>query len=108
VMESTLYHYRGIVRRVIDGDTIVVDLDLGLRVWMHDQVIRFFEVDAPELKTVEGQQAKAWLVEQLPAGAEVLVHTIRDRTEKYGRWLGRVRIGNRDLHSELVAKWPAP
>lgn len=106
-MESTLYHYRALVVRVIDGDTIVVDMDLGLRIWARNQHIRFFEVNAPEVRTPEGKQARAWLTEQLPPGTEILLRTIRDEAEKYGRWLGCVRVGDRDLHAEVRARWPA-
>lgn len=106
-MESTLYHYRALVVRVIDGDTIVVDMDLGLRIWARNQHIRFYQVNAPEGRTPEGKQARAWLTEQLPAGTEILLRTIRDEAEKYGRWLGCVRVGDRDLHAEVRARWPA-
>ena len=47
--QQKLYHYVADVTAVYDGDTITVDLDLGLGVWRHDQTIRLWKIDTPEL-----------------------------------------------------------
>lgn len=105
--EANLYHYRAVVVAVTDGDTIVVDIDLGLRVWARKQVLRLEGVAAPETRTAEGREAKAWLAAELPVGTPLLVQTRKDRREKYGRWLATIDVGAGDLMGLLRAKWPA-
>jgi micrococcal nuclease len=50
-----MYTYKAAVIDVTDGDTIVVDIDLGFGVWLRKQSIRMAKINAPELKgaTVE-------------------------------------------------------
>jgi micrococcal nuclease len=64
-----MYHYKAKLVRVIDGDTIDVDIDLGFDVWLKRQRIRLAGIDAPESRTrnkaekVLGLAAKARLTE---------------------------------------------
>ena len=44
------YKYKGLVKSVYDGDTIKVDIDLGFGVWLHNQTIRLFGINSPEIK----------------------------------------------------------
>ena len=44
------YNYRAIVKSVHDGDTFTVDIDLGFGVWLKDQNIRLYGINAPEVK----------------------------------------------------------
>ena len=37
--------------RVVDGDTVDVDIDLGFGVWMHKERIRLYGIDTPESRT---------------------------------------------------------
>lgn len=48
--KSKLYYYVALVTEVYDGDTITVDLDLGLGLWRHAQTIRLWRVNRPEVK----------------------------------------------------------
>lgn len=104
--EANLYHYRAVVVAVTDGDTVVVDIDLGLRIWARKQVLRLEGVAAPETRTPEGREAKAWLAAELPVGTPVIVRTKKDRREKYGRWLASINVGSVDLMGLLQQKWP--
>jgi micrococcal nuclease len=49
------------IRRVVDGDTLRCDLDLGWGVWLIDEPIRLARIDAPEVSTLQGQAAAAFL-----------------------------------------------
>ena len=49
-MKDKLYHYRAKVASVYDGDTIRVDIDLGLKSWIKDEKIRLNRINAPELR----------------------------------------------------------
>ena len=49
-----LYLYEVANIRVIDGDTVDCDIDLGFDSWLHKQRIRLFDIDAPETRTRTG------------------------------------------------------
>jgi micrococcal nuclease len=85
--KAMLYEYQCTVIRVIDGDTVDVAIDLGLRIY-HQTRIRLYGINAPEMSTDEGKRAKARLSELMPVGGEFILRTIKDRKEKYGRYLG--------------------
>ncbi|MCE6966950.1 thermonuclease family protein, partial [Cereibacter sphaeroides] len=54
-----VYLYRADIVRVIDGDTVVADIDLGFSMWLRDQRLRLFGIDAPEDSTEEGKVVTA-------------------------------------------------
>lgn len=88
-MKIDLYHYQAIVRNVYDGDTCTVDIDLGLKVWIHGEKLRLNRINAPELKGSErdaGKVAADFLRSQIE-GKQVVIETIKDSQEKYGRYL---------------------
>jgi micrococcal nuclease len=91
--KAKLYHYRAIVRRVVDGDTIDVDIDLGFDTWMMDQRVRLNGVDTPEVRTKDllekdaGLLAKAKVEELLPVGTECVIKTEYRDKDKFGRIL---------------------
>lgn len=87
------YVYKGTIRRVIDGDTLEVLLDLGFRHY-HRATVRLYGIDAPELhgETREaGLAAAARLRELCPDGS--LVYVDSKRLDKYGRTVAAVLIG---------------
>jgi len=101
-----MYTYKTENIRVIDGDTIVADVDLGFGVVLRRQRFRLLDVDAPELNTPAGERAKQWLEEAIE-GETVIIQTIKNRDNvarrgKYGRWLAILYVGARDLNAELV------
>lgn len=73
--------------KVIDGDTVDIAIDLGLKMF-HQTRIRLYGINAPEIGTLEGQASRARLSELMPVGGEFTLRTIKDRKEKYGRYLG--------------------
>lgn len=82
---AAIYEYTALIERVIDGDTVVVDVDLGFRIRQRI-TCRLDGINAPELRTPEGKDARDVLM-LLISGKTLAVHTIKDRTEKYGRYL---------------------
>lgn len=93
------------VVRVVDADTIVMDLSLGWHITL-EQRCRLAGCNAPELGTDEGDAARAWAVAALPIGTEVVFtsHSL----DKYGRPLGSITMTNHvgqsfDYASELMA-----
>ena len=104
------YLYPAKVERVIDGDTIVVDLYLGLGAVLDDQHIRFYGIDAWETrgeKREKGLKAKEYLEERLSKGQieiEIRPEWDQNGRGKYGRWLGIVYVDGVNINAELVEK----
>lgn len=97
------FRYRAALVSVHDGDTVTVDIDLGLRIWARGQQCRLAGINAPELSTTLGKTAKQALVDKLQ-GKPLVVETIRDSREKYGRWLLRLHV--EESHGwECVNDW---
>ena len=46
-----MYEYNCKIVKVVDGDTVDVDIDLGFGVWLRDQRIRLYGIDTPESRT---------------------------------------------------------
>ena len=46
-----MYEYRCKILRIVDGDTVDVDIDLGFGVWMHRERVRIMGIDTPESRT---------------------------------------------------------
>ena len=103
------YLYRAVVVRVIDGDTIDVDVDLGFYVWIKKQRIRLFGIDAPEV-TGETRQEGLAATEHLKSlidGESIILRTVKgadggDRDDSFGRWLGTIYHGDIDVNAEMV------
>ena len=53
-----MYEYRCKIRRVVDGDTVDVDIDLGFGMWIHNELIRLYGVDTPESRTRDLEEKK--------------------------------------------------
>lgn len=101
-----MYKYRATVIRVVDGDTIDVDIDLGFFTVLHRQRIRLHGIDAPEVRGSErfsGLESKAWLKHKIE-GKEIELVTFKDAKGKYGRWLGVVYFKNRNINQLMVEK----
>lgn len=89
-----MYEYSCIVRRVVDGDTIDVDIDLGFGVWMHDSRIKLYGIDAPETRTRDlhekemGLLIKEKVSDLMPEGSHSTLRTHQFSRGKYGRIIG--------------------
>lgn len=88
---SLQYRYRATVVRVIDGDTVVLDFDLGMHIGIV-QSCRLLGINAAEHGTEAGDAATAYLSALLKPGTEVIAHTQKDQTEKYGRYLVEIAL----------------
>ena len=89
-----MYEYQAIVTGVYDGDSITVDVDLGMRVWLHKQKLRLAEIDAKSIKGEEresGLAARGFL-RNLVLGKKIVIRTKKDAKEKYGRWLAEIEL----------------
>jgi len=99
-----MYEYKAYVTKVYDGDTITVDIDLGLGVWLRGQTIRLAAVDAPEIR---GEEREAGLVSRDWLRSEILdrfvtIKTYKDKKGKYGRWIADVYLDGAFINETLV------
>ena len=84
-----MYTYEAKVIRVVDGDTVDLDIDLGF----HTRVIkriRLSFINAPERHTDLGKRSKDFLLKSIPEGSKVIIKTQLDSTDKYGRVVGEI------------------
>lgn len=91
-MENSLYHYNAVVTAVYDGDTITVDIDLGLGTWIHGEKIRLARINAPEVSGEErpqGLESRDFLRSKID-GKSIIVQTMKDKKGKYGRYIGDI------------------
>lgn len=78
-----LFTFTGKLRRVIDGDTLLVAVDQGFSYW-NEQRLRLIGIDAPELDTLAGQRAKKWVEDELRPSKYLVVKTYKsDNWDRY-------------------------
>ena len=105
-----MYEYRVVIRRVLDGDTVDVDIDLGFKVWLRDQRIRVLGVDTPETRTRDlqekaaGKLATARVMELLPQDSVQTMRTSKEGRGKFGRVLGNFPVGDTTVSQILIAE----
>ncbi len=108
-----MYEYKCKILRVVDGDTVDVDIDLGFGVWMHKERVRMMGIDTPESRTRDkvekafGLAAKTKLKELLPIGSIQMLKTEidksgEDKKGKFGRILGDFIIDDKRATDILI------
>ncbi len=103
-MNKQHYLYDAMVTDVYDGDTLTVDIDLGLCVWVRGEKLRLNRINAPELRGDErprGLVSRDWLRERV-LNQCVVIETIRDKKGKYGRYLAEIWLGDENINDALV------
>lgn len=91
-----MYQYRAKILKVLDGDTVEIDLDLGFNIVLANQKVRLAGIDTPESRTANleekprGLLSKKKLQEKLPVGSYAKIETQRpdSNDDKFGRILG--------------------
>ena len=107
-----MWTYRCKLKKVIDGDTVDVDIDLGFGIWQKNERVRIMGIDTPESRTRDkiekkfGLAAKARL-KSLLGPKPVLRTTISKKGEdmkgKFGRVLGDFLIEGKPV-SEIMCR----
>ena len=102
-----MYEYRCKLKKVVDGDTVDIDIDLGFGVWLHGERIRLYGIDTPESRTSDKEEkkygiaAKDFLIKWLEAG-DIILKTHKDATGKFGRILGELWYNDTNINLKLV------
>ena len=96
--KQILYDFRGIVVKVVDGDTIRVECsfrDFGFPV-------RMLDTNAPEMNERGGQRSKSWLENQI-LGKEVQIEIDpKQRVGKWGRLLGTIHHNGLNINEMSI------
>lgn len=100
--DDQLYLYSSEVQRVVDGDTLLLRIDLGFDVHF-DQRVRLRGIDCPELSTEEGQKAKEFVEAQLQNCEVVVVQTFK-RIDIYGRYVCDLFYMPHETDKERIAE----
>ena len=99
--------YDVVVIKVVDGDTVDVDIDLGFGVCLKDERVRIMGIDTPESRTSDrvedlfGEAAKARLKELMKHGGKLVTTEDKhgeDMKGKFGRILGDFKV---DYNGEM-------
>ena len=112
-----MYEYRCKLLKVIDGDTVDVDIDLGFGVWLKKQRIRLYGVDTPESRTRDleekkyGLAAKEYVKKFLDDKWLILKTETYDAEGKFGRILGSLyrttNYSDMSVNEYLIEKYHA-
>ena len=110
-MDRDPYIYRiKSITKVVDGDTIDADIDLGFDISLTKR-IRFAGIDTPESRTTNlkekamGLESKEWLKKALEGAKDIIIKTEKpDSTEKYGRIIGHLFINGQEtsLNTQMI------
>jgi micrococcal nuclease len=108
-----MYEYRvKEVTKIIDGDTIDVNIDLGFDISFHSRV-RLAGIDTPESRTKDlkekalGLESKEYLKKRLEAAKNIVIRTEKvNSSEKYGRILAWLYVDGEpnSINHEMIEK----
>jgi micrococcal nuclease len=108
-----MYEYSCKVKRVVDGDTVDVMLDLGFDI-LYNCRVRLFGIDTPESRTrnldekARGKMASAFLKEAIDNGTKVVIQTkLKDSRGKFGRVLGNVVVDGVNINQSMIDHYHA-
>lgn len=95
-----MYQYNAVIRKIVDGDTVEIDIDLGLSAWVHNEKVRLYGIDTPEVYGVKkgspewelGNKSSEFVKKYLVENSQAIIETIKDKKEKYGRYLALIFI----------------
>ena len=101
-----MFEYKCVITKIIDGDTVDVDIDLGFDCWLRKQRICLYGIDTPESRTRDKQEkryglaAKKFVMDFIPVGSSAILKT--KEKGKYGRYLGDMKVGSKWLCKALL------
>jgi len=112
-----MFEYRCKLVKVVDGDTVDIDIDLGFGVWLNDQRVRLYGIDTPESRTrdkdekIYGLAAKDFVVDFLNDKDLILKTKVYDAKGKFGRILGEIwrttNYADKSVNDYLIEKYHA-
>ena len=104
-----MYEYRATIVKVIDGDTVDVDIDLGFGIVLSDERVRIMGIDTPESRTRDkvekkfGLAAKARLKQLLGKTCTLKTQINKSGEDMKGKF-GRI-LGDFDVYDNKTDSW---
>lgn len=100
--DENKYWYEACITEVYDGDTVTAVVNLGFDIDI-TMKLRLYGINAPEVRGEQqelGIKARDWLREQV-LGEVVIINTIKDKKDKYGRYLADIYYSNGMIGSSI-------
>ena len=101
--QNWMYTYKCKLVDNYDGDSVTLNIDLGLHTWRLREKARLYSVDTPELRgdlkefgIFVRDELENFIAEHTSSGYELLAETHRDRSGKYGRLLVTLHLVNEE------------
>lgn len=98
---NDLYTYQAKVTQIVDGDTFYALIDLGFGITLY-QRLRLRRLDAPEIVSAEGKEAKEVLEKILFRNKGPILIKISKTDDQYGRYLADVWVKDKNIDQELL------
>ena len=105
-----MYEYNCKIVKVVDGDTVDVDIDLGFGIWIKKERVILYGIDAPESRTRDleekkyGLASKKYVEDLMPVNSIQVLRTMKDNVGKFGRVLGVFVLPDGNRLDELMIK----
>jgi len=102
-----MYQYNAKIVRWVDGDTVIVDIDLGFYVTRQER-IRLARINAPELNSTvpyqvrKAKSARAKAKKFAPEGSEVILSTSKNDIDRYSRYIGEITLNGKNISNYLI------
>jgi len=102
-----MYQYNAKIVRWVDGDTVILDIDLGFYVTRQERV-RLARINAPELNSKVAYQvrkaksARAKAKKFAPEGSLVILNTSKSNIDRYSRYIGEIEFKGKNISDYLI------
>jgi len=104
-----MYEYKATIVKIVDGDTVDVDIDLGFNVVLQDERVRIAGIDTPESRTRDleekkfGLAAKARVKELLGKTCTLKTQINKSGEDMKGKF-GRI-LGDFNVYDSTTDSW---
>lgn len=103
------YVFRAELVRVVNGNSVAMNIDLGFGVWVHNQTLTLLDTEASgpdEAEKEKSQERTGRLRELLTESTDIIVKTVRDKDAKPVRYLAVIWADGININEEI--KKPLP
>ena len=107
-----MYEYKCNITRVVDGDTVDAEIDLGFDI-VYKSRVRLYGIDTPESRTrdldekARGKLAGKFLADAILHADKLVIQTKLDKKGKFGRVLGVIVADGVDLNQAMIDNYLA-
>ena len=107
-----MYEYKCNITRIVDGDTVDAEIDLGFDI-VYKSRVRLYGIDTPESRTrdldekARGKLASKFLSDNILHADNLVIQTKLDKKGKFGRVLGVIVADDVDLNQALIDNYLA-